>query len=209
MYASMGKFIVCGWYTPDYERWVLPLKSRLDALQVPHDFSAVEKRIGGWELNVQTKPIHIRQAMDRHPCLPIIFVDVDCQVTGSRDDLCGIASIVGDVGLYVRTRIRSNGRPLFAPRSGTLVLNPTPRARALVEKWIAVSETAPRYAVDQTTLTVALGRVPGITITTLGVGACAIPSDKADAPIILHDRAGQAMKKTPRLIKLLSASFRR
>lgn len=201
--------IICGWYTPDYAHWARKLQSNLNSLGVSHDLVEVAKRKGGWEANTLAKPIHIRDAMERHPGKTIIFLDVDCEVIGTQDDLAQIANISGDVGLYARTRIRRNGTPLFAPRSGTLVLRPTERTRTFLDVWIDISARAPRFTVDQTSLTVALGRVPGITITALGVEACSVPNDRTQAPIILHQRASADIRKAGRFEKLLGRLLRR
>lgn len=200
--TTQDSFIVCGWYTPDYGHWVHPLRLRLDALGVSHDFVEVERRPGGWEANTLMKPGQIRVAMGRNPGKTILFLDVDCRIVGMAQDLCRVADISGDLGFYVRTRIRTNRQPLFAPRSGTLVLKPTDATQAFVDAWIKLSAEAPRFVVDQTTFTLALGHVPGLTITVLPVEACSTPGDRTPGSVILHDRASVDAKRAGRLAKL-------
>lgn len=46
----MGTVIVCGFYTEDYRRWLVPLVASLDRLGQVHDFMLAEKagRITLW-----------------------------------------------------------------------------------------------------------------------------------------------------------------
>ena len=39
----MGSVIVCGFYTEDYRRWLIPLVASLDRLGQAHDFVLAEK----------------------------------------------------------------------------------------------------------------------------------------------------------------------
>ncbi|PPD07169.1 MAG: hypothetical protein CTY28_10325 [Hyphomicrobium sp.] len=186
-------YIVCGWYTSDYRHWLDTLIPSLEAHGAPHDFVEVAKAAGGWERNTMRKPAQIAAAFDRHPETTVIFIDVDCTVLSPLDELAGIS---GDIGVYIRTRFRSNGEPKLGPRSGTMVFQPTIGARRFVEAWIAEGRNAANYGVDQDSLAVALGRVPGLSVTTLGVEWCAVPADKCPAPKILHDSASRN-SKTP------------
>ncbi|MBA4132530.1 MAG: hypothetical protein C0519_14040 [Hyphomicrobium sp.] len=193
-------FIVCGWYTPDYACWWDKLRPTLKAVGAPHDFVEVTKAAGGWERNTMRKPAQIAAAFDRHPEKTVIFIDVDCTVLSPLDELAGIS---GDIGVYIRTRFRSNGEPKLGPRSGTMVFQPTIGARRFVEAWIAEGRNAAKYGVDQDSLAVALGRVPGLSVTTLGVEWCAVPADNCDSPKILHDSASRD-SKTGRLARAVS-----
>jgi len=191
-------WIVCGWYTPDYRLWWQQLRWQLEALAVPHDFVERPKGPGGWEANTLRKPAEVLAAIDRHPGKTIIFLDVDCSVSG-KAGLARLAQITGDVAFYVRTKWRRSGGHRLGPRSGTLVLRPTPAARAFVTAWLAESRQAPRWAVDQTALAVALGRCPGVAIEFLDVSYCAVPADRCPDPVILHDSASRDQPKAGRL----------
>lgn len=184
-------FVVCGWFTPDYRHWWNRLRKNLDTIGAHHDFVERRKADGGWEINTQRKPAEILAAIERHPGKTIIFLDVDCAVTGRLDDLAELAAIPGDVALYHRTKWRRSGIVGGGPRTGTMVLRPTPKAREFVTQWCEASLQAPRYTVDQDSVKVALGRVPGLTVTYLDVRYCAVPADKCASPVILHDRASQ------------------
>jgi hypothetical protein len=45
----MGSVVVCGFYTEDYRRWLIPLVTSLDQLGQPHDFVLAEKAGHMWE----------------------------------------------------------------------------------------------------------------------------------------------------------------
>lgn len=199
------RWVVCGFYTPDYSHWGNALRCNLDQLDVRHDIRASAKLPGGWEANTRAKPIEIRAAMDRHPDTTIIFLDVDCAVRGPISRLQGLADIGGDVGIYARTRLRSSGKPLFAPRSGTIVLRPTPATRRFTGAWIDAGLSAHRYANDQDLFVVALGRVPRLSVTLLGNEACAILADRCLDPIVLHDTSDREKDSVSRLRKTVTA----
>ena len=188
--TSLRDFIVCGWYTPDYRVWWTRLRENLDNIGVPYDFVERAKTISGWEINTMRKPHEVLSAMGRHPDKIIVFLDVDCRVPGGRQGLQELAAIRGDVAFFAITKwSRRSFRPIYRARSGTMVFRPTKKARAFVEAWCKVGETAPRYAWDQDSMVVATGRVPGLSITYLDNKFCATPEDECPDPVILHDRA--------------------
>jgi hypothetical protein len=205
-------FIVFAWYTPDYRHWADKLVANLDARAIPHDIVEVPKLSGSWEANTMAKPVHLLDAMDRHPRKTIILLDVDCQVLGDLET--PLAGIGGDVAFYVRTSYRKNGGATFAAKSGTVIIRPTEGARRYVEAWIAAAKDAPWGDVDQSAQIVAIGRSPGTSFAVLGVEWCAKEWDNVQAPIILHDRGswlGGAPKITRtrrRLARLLGRVIR-
>lgn len=204
----MQRLIVCGRYTPDYAPWVVPLRARLDVLRVPHDFVETDRSGDGREACALTKPQHIRNAMDRHPGRIILFLDVDCEIVGGHHDLARLADIDGDVAFYACTGLRRNGEPIFAPRSRSILLRPTMKARVYVNEWIEACEQAPRSAVHHDTMTVALGRVPELSITLLGLEFCATDRDNYPLPVILCERARTDARKPGRLASLVGLAMR-
>ena len=83
----MGSVMVCGFYTEDYRRWLIPLVASLDRLGQGHDFVLAEKAGTMWETNTMAKAAHILAAMDRHPDEVIVWLDVDCIVHGDLSPL--------------------------------------------------------------------------------------------------------------------------
>lgn len=198
-------WIVCGFYTPEYSASAEALRANLDRIGAPHDLQKASKRPGGWEANTRAKAAEIKAGMVRYPDSTIIWIDVDCAVLGTLERLAALACIAGDVGMYVRTRIRRNGKPLFAPRSGTLIIRPTDGARHFIREWSLASDRGHRFSVDQDSLVVALGRVPSLNLTMLPVEACAIASDLCEAPIVLHDTGTKLAKGAGRWRRFFSA----
>ena len=138
---SMGSVIVCGFYTEDYRRWLIPLVASLDRLGQAHDFVLAEKAGAMWETNTMAKARHILAAMDRHPDEVIVWLDVDCIVHG---DLSPLADIRGDVAFRMHSKFRRHHKGArFRAQSGTMVFRPTPEARQFVEHWKRASERAP------------------------------------------------------------------
>lgn len=199
-------YMVCGWYTPDYAKWVAPLRLSLDRVHAPHDFVCVERERGGWELNTLRKPAMMEEAMRRHPGKTIIFLDVDAVVTGSLDEL---ASINADIGVHFTIKVKSNGNHALFARSGTMVLKPTRMARNFVSTWRSLSSGAPFGWVDQSTLLEAVLQTPGVTIEQLDVRYCATRKDLVERPIVLHDNASAKERKVPPWLRALVGSVGR
>jgi len=191
-------YIVCGWYTPDYAHWVPPLLASLDAVRAPHDFTQVDQMAGGWERNTLRKPRMLAEAMGRHPGTTVILMDVDALVKRPLDELAGITT---DVGVHLRGKLSKLGNLRFGSRSGTMVVRPTAKAQAFVALWAQLSEAAPWGTVDQRTLTVAIARTAGLTVTNLSVRFCATEADKVVEPVIAHGRASRDVSKVSWLMR--------
>ena len=185
----MVDYIVCGWFTHDYERYALSLRTDLDRLNEPHDFVPATKIAGGWEANTMAKARHALEAMNRHPAKTIIFLDVDCDV---RSALAPLAMLRADVGFFVQEAKRKNGRARALVRSGTLILKPS--ARTFVERWVALSEQPAYGDVDQDALMRALA-TPNVTFEHIDVRWCCTESDACPDPIVVHHFASRASVK--------------
>jgi CHAT domain len=119
----MSSVIVCGFYTEDYRRWLIPLVASLDRLGQAHDFVLAEKAGSMRETNTMAKAAHILAAMDRHPNEVIVWLDVDCIVLG---DLSPLADIRGDVAFRMHSKFRRHHKGTrFRAQSGTMVFRPT------------------------------------------------------------------------------------
>jgi hypothetical protein len=203
---SAPAWIVCGWFTPDYRVWADKLISSLDAVAAPHDIVERSKLPGGWEANTMGNPLAVRDAMNRHPDKVVIFLDVDCEVRGH---LSPLAMMSADVAFYVRSRRGRNGGIRFGLRSGTIVIRPTPAAVAFVNAWCLLSEAGMVGDVDQDTLMLAVGAVPGLNLATLDARWCATPGDMVTDPVILHDNASRDVQKVTRRRRILWRLLRR
>jgi hypothetical protein len=161
----MGSVIVCGFYTEDYRRWLVPLVASLDRLGQAHDFVLTEKAGQQWETNTMAKARHILAAMDRHPDRVIVWIDVDCIVHG---DLSPLADIRGDVAFRMHSKFRRHHKGArFRAQSGTMVFRPTPEARQFAECWKRASQRAPYGEIDQSSQVVAMAESIGTTFVPL------------------------------------------
>jgi hypothetical protein len=186
-------YIVCGWYTPNYAHWLDTLVPSLEAVGAPHSFVLIHKPHSSWQRTTMLKASQVRAAMDWHPGKTIIFLDVDCRVTGPLDEL---ANTDCDFACFMHTVVSRRSVKLHT-WSGTLLIQPTPRARSMVEIWEHESERQHREATDQTSLALAVSRVPGLRITALERKWCAARGEAG--AVIEHDSASAEIKK-PSLI---------
>ena len=200
--AQVSDFVVCGWYTPDYRNYWERLRANLENINSRHDFIEVLKPDQGWEANTMRKAEQALVAMDRHPDTTIIFIDVDCVVLGTLDDLSELARIPGDVGLFLHTKWKQHGSPWIGIRSGTLVIKPTAAARQFIECWRSASAAAPRYCTDQDSIRYALGCVPNLSVTLLDIRYCAVPGDRHPSPVIFH-YGGHKPNKARKYMKII------
>lgn len=202
--CSMNALIVCGRYPPHHAHRIPPLRRRLDDLRVPHDFQEAGKPADDTRRRPLSRPVHIRDVMDRYPAKTIVFLDADCEIVGTPDDLARLACIGGDVAFCARTSWHRSDKPIFAPRTRAMVLRPTIKARALLARWMEACAEAPAWAGDQETLILAIGRVPELSITLLGIEFCATGQDRYPLPVILYGEALQGTRKPGRLTGLIS-----
>lgn len=175
-------YIAAGWFTPDYESWFKRLEQSLIEHGEPYDFRPVPKLPGGWERNTCRKPGFILEAMRRHPGKVIIFLDVDCVVTGS---LAPLAKLPCDVALYLHSSQKKR-RLTAVALTGHMALQPTAKTRELVEAWAEISAEPPFGANDQDTFLLAINRVDGFSLMNVGASA---------GGLVLHDRASSAHRK--------------
>ena len=154
----MSDWIACGWYTPDYKHWFNKLEWSLIDHGSPYDFRAVPKLDGGWERNTCRKAGFVLDALDRHPGKTIIFLDVDCIVTG---DLGALASLPCDIALNFAV-LQKKRRINLVPLTGHMVINPTAKARALMDIWEKISRDSEFGLQDQETLALAMGEEDGV-----------------------------------------------
>jgi len=174
----MNSWIACGWYTPDYERWFNKLEQSLIEHRAPYDFRAVPKIDGGWERNTCRKAGFVLDALVRYPGKTVIFMDVDCVVTGNLGTLVNLPC---DVALDFHFG-RKRGRVSLVLATGHMVLNPTSKMRELMMAWAKTSKNPEFGLNDQETLTLAIGEVEDVCITRIG---------KTAHGTILHDCASK------------------
>jgi len=187
------EFVVTGWFTEDYQRWLYPLLDDLERFGHDHDFKCVTLPPKGlWEEKTLVKAREISKAMDRNPGKWIINLDVDCRVLRPLDSL--VDNFTGDVGFFIQTKYRHRGGAKVRVRSGTMIFAPTPAARAFVHMWETESGRAPKGENDQTALQVAMGRPIASNLQSIPNEYCATPGE-CESPVVLHDSASRNTPK--------------
>lgn len=183
-------WIICGWYTPDYQAFADKFKASLLNSNCPFDLTQVEKKPGGWEKNTLRKPEMVRLFLTRHPHKTIILSDVDAQVMGSLDEA---ADIDCDVALKLAAK-NKRGHIFIVPRSGTMIIKPTPTTLQLVENWERRCATSVYGRTDESCLAEAIEDTPGLRLVALG-------GELYD--LIRHDWASRNVTKASNLKRML------
>lgn len=113
------------------------------------------------------------------------MLDVDAQVVGTLDGSMtffawssahSFGQIPKQRQAIVRPEIRNDGFPAYAEGPG------------VANEWTEACHRAPRYAVDQDALLVALGEVFSLSLTMLPIEAGVAQADNCKFPVVLHDR---------------------
>lgn len=161
----MTDFIVCGWYTPDYEPHAARFSASLRERGVPQDLlEAPKPSNAGWERVTRLKPVMARHFMDCYfPHKVIILSDVDSICEASPEYLttfdCDIACKLSVKGRY--------GSRFLKPRASVLVLYQTPVTVTLVENWARSCARAGYGLTDEDCLAEAIAHTPALRIQSL------------------------------------------
>jgi hypothetical protein len=186
--AAPAGWLVGGYFTPDYRHWADDLVRSLEARGAPYHLFAWSKRPHGRDANTLQKPMAILRAMDRYPDQILVWLDVDCEVAG---DLAPLTATRADLAARPMLRRhpawRRNRRHwLSLWRTGTLVIRPTPPARAFVERWATRCAEAQDHDNDQDGFLLALADAPGVTIAPLAPQWCARAGEGVAGTVIRH-----------------------
>jgi len=124
------KFIVVSFYTigTGYEEEVRYLKESLDKFSIFYDIQGIEN-LGTWQLNTHYKAKFLRQMIDKHVHVPIVWLDADAVLLRYPMQF-DVQST--DIAVYYRY-----GEELL---SGTIYLANNKKARKLLDMWIDANE---------------------------------------------------------------------
>ena len=204
---TKSSWLVCGWFTPDYEHWARQLAVSLDTVGAPYHLRAVDKSARSWEGETMRKPFMIKQALEQFPDRTIVFVDVDCRVLRPLHTV--IENMRADVAAFVSAKRARRGKDgaLIKVRSGAMLFSPTQGAKNFVDAWIKSGGECGPFDVDQTSLMIAMGRVVDSSFQFLPVECCATVGDRCENPFILHDHASRDKSKVPKLVGRMLGSW--
>lgn len=155
--------LIVSYYTPDYADEAAGLRSSLDLHGLEHDIRAIDDR-GGWHANTSHKPTFLRRITDEHR-RPLAWVDADARMQDEPRLFCDLERDGYDVAFH---RLRG-----YEVCSGTVWLNGSRGARALVFRWQQVQSRYPEL-IDQQSLALALQQTPGLKVAELPPGYCYI-----------------------------------
>ena len=173
-----------------YEREARKLKKTCAKFDIPYDIVGIEAK-SSWEENCSQKPRIIREAMDRHPDLNIVYLDSDARI---MQDPVLFDDFPADLGVHYL-----NGQELL---SGTIYLGNNRRTYNLVCLWDEIQKQAGGtwdQVVLQDTIRV-FGASFGIKLRTLPGTYCQIHDIMAHAgkPVIKHTQASRVLKEVVR-----------
>lgn len=161
---TKAAWVVCAWFTPDYALYAERFRQSLIEHGAPHDLIEVEKPKGaGWEKITRLKPSIMTNFIEKHPGKTIVLSDVDALCRG---ELAPLADLECDVAFKFGLK-RLRGRYMLTPRSTVVVVKPTELAHRLIVNWTQTSANASFGDTDESSLTHALGKTPGLRIASL------------------------------------------
>lgn len=193
--------IIGGWYTSDYAPLYDRVMSDISSLNFLTDFIQVNDGAVSkypWEKITCLKPFYAKQILNRINGT-LLLVDVDARFRGTREEIIDVCNINADIALRLSANVSRSGRIKMHPWSGTMVLRPTDNTMRLLDAWDDAASGLGKHLTDEVALSLALTRVPGLTVSMLHSRACGGAGEVN--PIILHPhRTGKRMGKLQKFI---------
>jgi len=184
----IGGWLVVGWFTPDYRLLATNLAFDLDRVGAPYHLYAEPFTSLTFHAMTRYKPAIVRQAWHDYPDRTLILLDVDCQVLDRIDEL---AKVPGDIGHWLKSRVRSGGHVRFRVADRIMVLHPTPGARKFVQLWQDQCDRTdlPHNGCSEWTHSHALAQCSGVAFSQLPVAYAAQEVDEAPADAVIVHRS--------------------
>ncbi|WP_227430615.1 putative nucleotide-diphospho-sugar transferase [Psychrobacter sp. I-STPA6b] len=135
-------FLVCCFYTPNYQQHAQQLKQSLDNLNINHYLQSVPDQ-GYWEANTRIKPYFLQHCLTRFANKNILYLDADAVVKRPLDYFENIDT---DIAVYETHRAKGMSHDYL---TGTIFLRQTPATHDLVEKWCMAQQPEKKTQVDQ------------------------------------------------------------
>jgi len=140
-------WIICAYYTKNtsYEEHSKSFVESLKRFNLPYDITSIDSK-GDWYVNMQYKPVFIKQMLKKHYPNSIVYVDIDatfCQFPNFFDKLDNIPEVNIAVHILDHSKYR---RKVHKPEmlSGTIFLKNTATTKQIVEKWIQECKRGPK-----------------------------------------------------------------
>jgi hypothetical protein len=155
-------WVIVGFFTPNYRPLATRFADSLRVQNLPYHLFAVE-RSGDWSRETMRKPDVVLDAMKVYPNKTLVFMDVDCIVRGSLDEL--VDSIVSaDFSCYATVRMKGLRRTSqrFSLSSRVMLIRPTEGARNLMEQWKLACRERPNLHGAERNLVLGFARAYGM-----------------------------------------------
>lgn len=140
-------WIICAYYTKNtpYEEHSKGFVESLKRFNLSYDITSMDSK-GDWYVNMQYKPMFLKQMLEKHYPNSVVYVDVDatlCRYPEYFDKLDNIPEVDIAVHLLDHSKRKLKHRP---PEmlSGTIFLKNTATTKQIVEKWIQECKKGPR-----------------------------------------------------------------
>ena len=124
-------FIVIGFFTPNYRPLAEQFAKNLREQNISFHLYARSFMEGNWAHQTLQKPSVLMNARLDYPRMPLIFMDVDCQVRGDISEIVGLR---GDFILPIGRKPMKNGTGL-RPGTRVMVVKPTPESDIFLAAW--------------------------------------------------------------------------
>lgn len=121
--------IVVGWYSKDYESYASVLKRDLDDRNLTHSFYTHDRHVGS-RIDVNRLRAYYMWSALRTLDDTILFMDVDCRLFGTTEQLEEACRITTDVGVVM------TNEGVLLP--GVVVLRPTYMSKEFAFNWYSM-----------------------------------------------------------------------
>lgn len=137
------QFAVVAYHTNDdiYNERAQNLILSMKRLGIVHDVMVIST-LGTWQKNTHYKSIFLKEMLEKHYPLPILYVDVDA--TFDRYPIL-FDTLVADIAIYVLDHhVRHPERKRNEMISSTIFLGNTERSMVIIETWIQECQRQPQ-----------------------------------------------------------------
>jgi Nucleotide-diphospho-sugar transferase len=190
------RYVVCAFYTPNYQDQIQTLKASLEALNINYYFKRYESR-GGWEANTRIKAEFVAHALQRWPNHDVVYLDADAVV---RQPLALFETATADVTMLFDHRRRGNISTLRLA-AGTLLVRNTPGGRKFATRWADEADKASALDLDEDLIYRMFPTLDGVTFAVLPQRYSKIFDAPGIDPVVEHFQASRGQFKWRRFAR--------
>ncbi len=189
-------FVVCAFYTPDYEGKVRRLKASLERFGLNFHLQRFDKRLT-WEATTRLKAGFVADCLAAYPGHDILYLDADAVVRQAPDFLNEVS---GDVGILFAP-VKSDGKRRLSIAAGTLFVRNTRGGRRFAEIWRNNEKNVGAFGLDEDMIYEGFEDFAGISFTALPRSYSKIFDSPGPDPVIEHFQASRAQFKVGKVAR--------